>query len=289
MSTFLNLPEKLSDPRTAKTKIMPIPYEGTVSFLKGTSRGPEAILSVSDQIEHFDEELRYDFTQTGIATLSAIQGESSPEAQMRRILTEVQQADLFHRNIFPIFIGGEHSISSPIIRCAAEKYDDISVLQFDAHADLRNSFHGSAYSHGSVMRRILEITPSIVQVGIRSFSKEEADECPEQISRIITPAQLDEDIKRCIDKILFGLTNNVYITFDIDAFDPSFAPGTGTPEPGGISWRQALAILKTVFERKNVVGADIVEVLPLGGNNVITEMMAARLIGKMIAYKNKND
>jgi len=284
--TFLDLSPEFTDPNTAKYWIQPIPYDGTVCFLKGTARGPGAILAVSDQMEHFDEETRAEFFRSGIVTLPPIPSAETPEEQMRQTLRTVQQHDLFRPGRFPIFLGGEHSITSPIVHCAAERYANLSVLQFDAHADLRESFTGGVYSHASVMRRIVNITPFIVQVGIRSFSAEEAQECPDQIRRIITPNLLETDPALALDRILYGLTDNVYITIDMDAFDPAIAPGVGTPEPGGLTWRQVTAILRKVFECKNVIGADVVETLPLE-NNVVTEFLAARLVGKLIAYSEQ--
>ena len=282
--SFFSLPHKLCDPLAARYRIIPIPYEGTVCFLGGTAQGPEAILGVSDQMEHFDEELLYDFTQLGITTFPPIPPAETPEKMCNQIYQTVKRESYFQSGKFPIFLGGEHSITPPIVRAAAACYDTISVLQFDAHADLRDSYTGGKFSHASAMRRVLEITPNLVQVGIRSFSEEEYQECPQQIAALITPRMLAQEKEHCIKRILDSLTERVYITVDIDVFDPAFAPGTGTPEPGGLDWFQGTEILHQVCKTKNVVGADIVEVSPLGNNNVITEFLAARLVGKIIAY-----
>ncbi|GHT12803.1 agmatinase [Planctomycetales bacterium] len=287
ISPFLHLPPERCDPETAKYLVVPVPYEGTVSFLDGTAKGPEAVLSVAYQIEHFDEEMHFDFSKHGIATLSPIQSEQpvTPAEEFQLIYQSVIERRLFQAERIPIFIGGEHSITPPIIRAAVEKYGDISVLQFDAHADLRDSYTtGGKFSHASAMRRVLDYTPNLVQVGIRSFSEEEITEKPEQINRIIPPQEIRNRFNESIDSILYNLTENVYITIDIDAFDPAFAPGTGTPEPGGLDWFQVTGILRKVCEKKKIIGADIVEVAPLGGNNVITEYMAARLAAKLMAY-----
>lgn len=282
--TFFCLPEEYRNPSTAKYLIVPIPYEGTVCFLGGTSKGPEAILAVSDQMEHFDEEMLIDFSRQGIATLPPIPSADTPEEEMKRIHAAVKERQLFTPERFPIFLGGEHSITPPIVRAAIEVYPNLSVLQFDAHADLRQSYTGGRYSHASAMRRVIESTDHLVQVGIRSFSPEEYRECSERIHRVITPAMIRQDYTYCLDRILYSLTENVYITIDIDAFDPSYAPGTGTPEPGGLTWHQVTGILKLVCSKKNVVGADIVEVSPMGEKNIITEFLAARLAGKLMAY-----
>ena len=288
MKTFLSLPCGRCDPLTARYRIVSIPYERTVCFLGGTARGPEAILDVSDQMEHFDEELLCDFTRLGIATFSPIPVGDTPEKMYRHIYENVKEESYFETGKFPIFLGGEHSITPPIVRVAAESYGTMSVLQFDAHADLRDSFTGGKFSHASAMRRILETTPHLVQVGIRSFSEEEYRECPQQIASLITPQMLTQDMECCIKRILDSLTEHVYITVDIDVFDSSCAPGTGTPEPGGLDWFQVTNILRWVCAAKNVIGADVVEVSPLGTNNVITEFLAARLVGKIIAYTTES-
>ena len=285
--SFLSLPDDRCDPITARYRIIPVPYEGTVCFLGGTGRGPEAILAVSDQMEHFDEELLCDFTRRGIATFPAILAADTPEEEFAQIYQTVKQETYFQPGKFPIFLGGEHSITPPIVRAAVECFGTISVLQFDAHADLRDAYTGGKFSHASAMRRVLEITPNLVQVGIRSFSEEEYRDCPQRIATLITPRILKQDVEHCMDSILDSLSEQVYITVDIDVFDPAFAPGTGTPEPDGLDWVQVTSILRRVCEAKTVVGADVVEVLPLGGNNAITEFLAARLVGKMIAYSSE--
>lgn len=250
------------------------------------------MLAVSDQMEHFDEEKFVDTSQFGIATLPPILPADTPEEEFARIYQTVKERELFRDGVFPIFLGGEHSITPPIVKSLVETYrcrtqaEPISVLQFDAHTDLRESYTGGKYSHASAMRRVLDWTEHLVQVGIRSFCEEEFLHFPERIRRVITPAQLAEDLPDCLERIRHGLTENVYITLDIDVFDPAFAPGTGTPEPGGLDWRTVTALLRDVCETKNVVGVDIVEVSPLGGNNVITEFLAARLVEKIIAYRS---
>jgi len=283
---FLTLPADRCNLQSARYRIVPVPYEGTVCFLGGTAKGPEAVLAVSNQMEHFDEELLCDFTRQGIATFPPILSAGTPEKMFDRIYQTVKWENYFESGKIPVFIGGEHSITPPLVRAAAEYYGTISVLQFDAHADLRDSYTGGKFSHASAMRRVLEITPHLVQVGIRSFSEEEAQECPQQIASLLTPKMLTQERKHSLEKILTALTEKVYITVDIDVFDPAFAPGTGTPEPGGLDWFQVTDILRQVCKTKNVIGADIVEVAPLGGGNVLTEFLAARLVGKIIAYTN---
>ena len=288
--TFFQLPPELTDPKTARFHVLPIPYEKTVCFMHGTAGGPDAILDVSDQMEYIDEELRNEYYLAGIATHDSLPSADSPAEQMQRIYDVV--SPLFHMRatpIFPIILGGEHSITPPIVRAAVEAYPNLSVLQFDAHADLRDEFTGGKFSHAAAMRRVLEITPHLTQVGIRSYSAEELRECPEQIGNLITVPMLETEagLRKAIETILDRLTDTVYITFDIDAFDPAIAPATGTPEPGGMTWRQATAILQEVSKVKNVIGADIVEVAPFGNGNIVTEFLAARLVGKIMAYNEK--
>ena len=286
-SSFLSLPNDRCNPLTARYRIIPVPYEKTVCFLGGTAKGPEAILDVSDQMEHFDEELLCDWTRQGIATFPPIPPADTPEKMFDRIYQTVKQEAYFQPDKFPIFLGGEHSITPPIVRAASETYGTICVLQFDAHADLRDAYTGGKFSHASAMRRVLEITPHLVGVGIRSFSEEEYLECPKQIATLLTPRMFMQEREHCIMTILERLTEYVYITVDIDVFDPAFAPGTGTPEPGGLDWFQVTEVLRRVCAAKKVVGADVVEVAPLGGNHVVTEFLAARLVAKIIAYSSR--
>jgi agmatinase len=279
-ANFLNLPKEFSDPRTARYAILPVPYEGTVSYLAGTAKAPAAILEASAQVERFDDELLAEFHEAGIATYPAVRAEKTPALQMRRVRAVADK--VVRAGKFLLTLGGEHSITAPLVEAVAEKYAPLSVLQIDAHADLRDSFRGTTYSHGAVMRRVLEITGSLCQVGIRDFSREEYEACPRQVKKFITPAVIASDPK-WIDRVLAQLSTNVYITIDVDGFDPAVAPGTGTPQPGGLTWLQGLSLLKRVCEQRTVVAADIVEVRPIPPNQ-ITEFMAARLAYKLISY-----
>lgn len=285
MDRFLELDPEFCNRETARFHIIPVPFEGTVCFQKGTARGPEAILEVSDQLEHFDEEIRIEYFREGIATWPYLPPRIDPSEEIEQIERVMAARDLFRPDRFPIFLGGEHSITAPLVRLAAKKYSDLSVLQFDAHSDLRNEFGpGGIHSHASVMRRVLETTSSLVQVGIRSFSEEDPIACPDQVKNFITPIMIEDDFEGSLERILSRLTDRVYITFDMDAFDPAFAPGVGTPEPGGLSWRQCTRILRALFESgRSVVAADVVETMPLN-NGKATEFLAARLVEKIITY-----
>lgn len=282
--TFLNLPPEFCGEESF-FQILPIPYEGTVCFGRGTIDGPSRILEVSDQMEWIDEETRSEFYQPGIFTHAPIPPRETPEEEMKAIEETVQKLDLFRAGRFPIFLGGEHSVTGPIIRVAAQKYPELSILQFDAHSDLRDSFPpGGKNSHASVMRRAVEVAPTLVQVGIRSFSEGDLIECLERADRFISPGMVEDNLYGTIEKILDSLGEYVYITFDMDAFDPSTAPGVGTPEPGGLTWRQATRILREVFAAKRVIGGDVVETAPIPGQTV-TEFLAARLTAKFMAYR----
>ncbi|MCR5359025.1 MAG: agmatinase [Thermoguttaceae bacterium] len=268
----------------ARYVIFPVPFEGTVCFEKGTANGPRRILEVSDQMEYIDEETLIEFWKPGIRTLVPLPAEPTPRAEMEAIYARAKQESLFAEGRFPITLGGEHSITAPLLRAAAETYPELSILQFDAHSDLRDSFPpGGRDSHASVMRRALEITPNLVQVGVRSFSEEDLVSCPEQVRHFITPARLEDDFDAALAEIISRLSENVYITIDMDVFDPSSAPGVGTPEPGGLSWRQITKILRAVFKTKKVIGADVVETAPIPGQ-VVTEFLAARLVAKLMTY-----
>ena len=275
----MNLGPEFCPPQEARYAILPVPYEGTVSYMKGTALGPAAVIDASTQVEEFDEELLGDFRGAGIVTLPAIPPAETPEEQMVRVESAAREA---MKDKFLLTIGGEHSITGPLVRAAAERFGEISVLQIDAHADLRDSYDGTIHSHAAVMRRVLEVTPKIAQVGIRNFSKEEYEQCPGEVRNFITPLMVETD-PNWIDRTLDLLGDQVYLTVDIDGFDPAYVPGTGTPEPGGLSWRQVTALLRRVCEERKVVSADIVEVIPLAGQKV-SEFLAARLACKIIAY-----
>ncbi len=279
-NSFMNLPPESADPSAAQYAVLPVPYDGTVSFMRGTRHGPAAILDASAQVEEFDEELREDFTSAGITTCAPVDPANEPSEQMRRVYHAAREIVQFDK--FLLALGGEHSITAPLVQAVAERHARISVLQIDAHADLRDSYGGSKHSHACVMRRVLEITDSICQVGIRNVSKEEYETCQPQMRNLISAASTRAD-PRWINKVVNMLREKVYVTVDIDGFDPAYAPGTGTPEPGGLSWTQVISLLRRVCTDRQVVGADIVEVAPVSGMRV-TEFLAARLAYKIIAY-----
>jgi N1-aminopropylagmatine ureohydrolase len=277
---FLGLEPALSNPVAARYAVLPLPYEGTVLTQKGASNGPAAIIAASQQVERYDEELRGEFHTAGVVTCEAVPPADTPEEEMRRI-TEAARP-VAESGKFVLGLGGEHSVTVPLVQVASEVHGPISVLQIDAHADLRNVYNNTPLSHACVMRRVLEVTDHISQVGMRAWSYEEQTECTRYIDAMLMP---DDIAARpdWIDDALSRLTDKVYITVDIDGFDPSICPGTGTPEPGGLSWQQVTGLLRRVCNEREVVAADIVEVRPIAANHV-TEFVAARLAYKLIAY-----
>ncbi len=279
--TFLELEPQYSAYDTARFAVLPIPYDSTTSYQAGTRDGPRAIISASQHVEDFDEELDAECYQCGIATLEAIAPNvTGPEAMSADIFKVARRVVRDGKFLFSL--GGEHSISAPLVRAVMTRHKKLSVLQIDAHADLRRSFHGSPHSHACVMRHVLDLGASIVPVGLRSLTAGEHRFMKRHRIEPVTARQcfMDDD---WIDRVLNTLGDKVYVTIDIDAFDPAYAPGTGTPEPGGLDWYQVTGLLRLVAAEKNVVAADIVEVLPLPGQ-VVTEFLAARLAYKLMTY-----
>ena len=271
---FLDIPAANSVFADSRVAILPVPFEATVTYGKGTKKGPPAILSASQKVELYDQELDKEPYKIGVATLPILKG------NIRNIQPKIESeiSILLDKGKFPIMLGGEHSISVGAVKACKNKYADLSVLQLDAHADLREDYNGSKFSHACVMRRVREICPAVA-AGIRSLSQEEMDFArgSGQIKKIFWADRLD------IEKILAGLSSHVYITVDIDVFDPAEVPATGTPEPGGLNWYKVLEILKVVFRSKKVVGCDLVELAPIKGQHA-SEFLAAKLVYKLIGY-----
>ncbi|MFP4054261.1 MAG: agmatinase [Phycisphaerae bacterium] len=277
---FLGIGPEFTDPDTARYAVLPVPYDGTASYLKGCAEGPAAIIAASPQMEWIDDELRIEAYRAGIATLDAVEPCDDPAEMMSRIAAAARP--VVQRGQFLLTLGGEHSIVGPVVREVVKKHGALSVLQIDAHTDLRDEFEGSPHSHACVMRRVLEVTDSICQVGIRSFSEDELADLPGRIDAAITARHVQDD-PDWIDRVLSMLDEKVYVTVDIDGLDPSIAPGVGTPEPGGLTWRNVTDLLRHVCRRREVVAADVVETRPIPGQ-VTTEFLAARLAYKIIAY-----
>jgi agmatinase len=275
---FLALPEELSDYKTAKAVVLPVPYEATVSYGAGTRNGPGAIIMASRQVETYDHEFGGEPCRVGIATLGEVEQVSTGPAEMVKKIEQVAH-DILSDDKFLITLGGEHSISSGLVKAHKCKYADLTVLHFDAHSDLRDEYQGTKYSHACAMSRIWEIS-DFVSVGIRSFSGSKNEEIAFSEGRIITALEFHKN-ENIISNILSLLSGSVYITFDLDGFDPSVMPAVGTPEPGGLLWDETLDVIRAVGNSKRIVGADIVELAPIPGLTY-PDFTAARLVYKLI-------
>ena len=280
-NNFLGLDSEHSSYDAARYAVLPIPYDATASYRSGARDGPAAILTASQQVELFDEELGGEFHASGIATMDALEPNMAAPAAMHETVFAAARR-VIRDGKFLIGLGGEHGITSALVRAVMTRHKKLSVLQIDAHADLRNEYQQTPYSHASVMRRVLDLGATIVPVGVRSYSAEEHRFMKR--SRIVPITARDcfmsED---WLDRVLDRLGDKVYVTIDVDGFDPAFAPGTGTPEPGGLDWYQVTSLLRLVAAEKTIVGADLVEVMPIPGQ-VVTEFLAARLIYKLICF-----
>ncbi len=275
---FGGLEPSLSAFDTARVLIWPVPFEKTVSYGQGTREGPAAIIDASRNMELYDEEIGGEPASIGIHTLRAIHADREPNEMMPALQGEAQR--LLETGKFICMLGGEHSITAPVVRAFREKFPRLSVLQIDAHADLRDQYDGTPHSHASTMRRVVEVCPA-VQVGIRSLSIEEARAIPSLPTRVFYAKDICGRTN-WFDDAVDSLTEDVYLTIDIDGLDPSLVPSTGTPEPGGLSWYEALTLIRTLAAKRNVVGMDLVELA--GGSDRVSSFVAAKLIYKSLAY-----
>ena len=283
---FLAIEKEYSGFENSKIVILSCPYEKTVSYGKGAGNGPEAILEASHYVEFFDEETGKEICFShGIAALKALDFKN---------LHGKKALDLIYKNVkslidedkFVITLGGEHTISTAPIKAHFDSYENLSILHFDAHSDLREEYEGTKYSHACFAKRVAEFTTNITQVGIRAQSKEEFDFIVEKgintfYAHLIRREGFDAKL---IHDILDTLGENVYITFDVDYFDPSIMPSTGTPEPNGFYWDETMRLLNTVCEKRNVVGFDVVELAPRK-NYTFPDFLTAKLIYKILNYK----
>jgi len=273
-----------TDFNRARVVILPLPLDRTTSYVPGTRNGPHEILVASSHMELWDEETGTDVHSIGICTLPEME---FPFGTMDEVMQEIRRvaSEIVNRDKFLVSLGGEHAITGPLVAAIAAKHPGLSVLQIDAHADLRESFMGTRHNHACAMRRVLECARA-TQVGIRSLSPEEAAAVPSLPTTIF----YDFNMRRqsdWIDRVVESLSDTVYITIDVDGFDPAIMPATGTPEPGGLSWYEALALLRRVIEKRKVVGCDIVELSPMAGN-VAPTFMCAKLIYKILSYRFAN-
>lgn len=285
--------EPAPDPERARVAILPVPYERTTSYRQGTQHGPEALLAASEQLELYDEQLGCEvgskfgiYTHPPVADTRA--GDpGSTETAMAAITRAT--TDLIARDCWTIAVGGEHSITAAIVRAYQQRQPEepFTVVQIDAHGDLRHSYEGSTYSHACVMRRIFELGLPSLPVGIRSLCQEEANLIAEHHIPVVWAHEISQDPHwpaRAVDRIH---TPNVFLTIDLDGITPALLPGVGTPEPGGLSWYGLLAFLAELFARHRVLGCDVMELSPLPGS-VVSQFVAARLVYKLMGLQARH-
>lgn len=287
IKNFLDLKKEFSRIEDSRVVIIPFGMERSVSYGSGTKNGPKAIINASGDVELFDEEFEKEiYKDVKIATIEEI----IPRKKIEDALEQLYQivSDFYKAKKLPIVLGGEHTLTIGSFKAAKEKFSDLTLLQFDAHADLRDSFEGDKYTHGGAMRRSLELGNdfNLVQVGIRNISNEPSE--GSEFSFLKKNKRIKtfwaKDIKKWkIDEIIDSCNENVYLTFDVDVFDSGIMPSTGTPEPGGLSWYDALNIIKEVARKKKIIGVDFVELSPIK-NLSAPDFLVAKLIYKTIGY-----
>ena len=284
---FLAIEDKYSNYNDSKVVILPVPYEATTSYGKGTAKGPDGIYHASHYVEFFDEELNREFCfekGNGIASLypvklQGLKGKRALDAIYKDVIKLIKDKK------YVVTLGGEHSISTAPIKAHFDSYKDLSILHFDAHSDLRDEYGGTKYSHASFCARVAEFTKDITQVGIRAQCKEEYEFIKKNKIKTFYAYAIRNGLhgKNWQDKVIKGLKKNVYITFDVDYFDPSIMPSTGTCEPLGFYWEETMILLRKLGKVRNVVGFDVVELAPKKGNSY-PDFLAAKLIYKMLNY-----
>ena len=269
------------DPATARVIIIPAPLEYSVCYIKGTEHGPQAILDASSQMELYDEELNWCPLEVGVHTRPALDYRGMDHAAALKATGDAVR-EVLVRGQLPFTLGGEHSLSAPPIAAAHEFFPDLTVVHIDAHGDLRNEYEGSKLSHASVERRVVDMGIPLTEIGIRSFSQEEAEFMKTHPDVAIV---WGHQLARAAAAIPWQrLTQHTYLTIDLDAIDPAEMPAVGTPEPGGLHWYQLLDMLRELFQRTTVVGMDVVELCPMEGQTR-ADFLAAKLVYKMIGYR----
>lgn len=275
---YAGIPDEFAQLETAKVVLIPVPYDGTSTWGKGADKGPSAFLDASENMELYDIETDTEVYEQGIYLADAIVGNSSPEAMVKAVHKTTKE--YIKRNKFVTLFGGEHSISIGTIRAFNECFDNLTVLHIDAHADLRESYEGTKFNHACAVHEASQTT-NLIQVGIRSMDVIEKTFIEDEKLFFAHDMVTDE---YWMDKVIDLMTDNVFITFDLDVLDPSIMPSTGTPEPGGLFYYETLEFLKQVFEEKNVVGFDMVELCP-NPSDRSSDFLAAKLYYKMLSYK----
>jgi len=268
--------------------ILPIPYEATTTYRQGCQQGPDAILTASQQVEYYDDELDREVWPVGIFTHEPIADsrqspDLSPEAMLATTQATVMQ--LLHDQKFVIALGGEHSITAGVVAAYRQvaPQEPFTVVQIDAHSDLRQTYQGSIYNHACVMRRVLDMGLPTLQVGIRSYCQEEADLIKARQLNVIRAQEIAQNPDWMEEALRSIATRRLFLTIDLDGIDPTSMPGVGTPEPGGLSWYGLLRFLRRLFADYQVIGCDVMELAPIAGS-VVSEFTAAKLVYKLIGY-----
>ncbi len=280
MEYFLDMDRQFSLYENAAVVLLPVPYDGTSTFVKGADLGPQAIIDASDSIELYDIEDDIEIYTCGIHTAKPIEDMRSPETMVNAVYQRTKT--YLQDNKMVCVLGGEHSVSCGAIQAYAEKYENLSVLQLDAHADLRDEYQNSPYNHACAMRRVQDILPTIVQVGIRSVAEEERKNI---VADNIFYAHLMYNNDDWMQKAIDRLSDNVYVTIDLDCLDPSILPSTGTPLPGGMMWYEMWTFFNKLIAQKNIVGFDVVELCPNPADkssDVLASVLVYKLITKLI-------
>lgn len=278
MKTFAGIEDEFASKDTAKVYLQSIPYDGTSTWGKGADKGFVAFMDAAENMELYDIETDSEVYINGIHTLDEAPQFDSPEAMFKYTYENTKK--LLKANKFLTFFGGEHSISIGLIKAHYEYFENLTVLQIDAHADLRPSYDGTDYNHACAVYDASK-NSNLVQVGIRSMDISEKEDM--DYDKVFFADEINQN-RNWQENALNKITDNVYITFDLDAFDPSIMPATGTPEPGGLDWYTVISFLQRVFKEKNVVGFDIVELAPIAGHKA-SQFLAAKLYYKMLSYK----
>ena len=279
-TNYAGIPDKYARLDDAQVVLIPVPYDGTSSWVKGADKGPDAFLNASENMELYDIETKSEVYKKGVYLAPAVSENASPEKMVEAVHKTIKS--YLQQDKFVTLFGGEHSISIGSIRAFNEHFEDLTVVQIDAHADLRPSYEGSSCNHACAVYEASKNT-NLIQVGIRSMDSSEVEHMDE--GRTYFAHDLYDD---WMDDAIGQMTPNVFITIDLDAFDPSILPSTGTPEPGGLFWYETLDFLKMIFKKKNVVGFDIVELCP-NENEKSSDFLAAKLYYKMLSYKFYTD
>lgn len=279
---FAGLSKEFSTWNKSEIAIYPVPYDGTSTWIKGADKGPFAIIEASPALELYDIETDYEVYTHGIYTCPFPDAGKGPEKMVKRVENGVSK--LLNAGKFVVTIGGEHSVSIGAVRAHAARFESLSILQLDAHADLRNEYEGSPYNHACVMARIKETCPCIVQAGLRSMSI-----CERKVLDFKNVFFAKDILNNSgwISDVVERLSDNVYVTIDVDVLDPSIMPSTGTPEPGGLTWYQVMNLLRETVRKKKIAGFDVTELCP-NKTNKAPDFTAAKLIYKFLSYIYSN-